>query len=1037
MEREKLLDYLSQTEDNRRSPVTSIQDKDGDKEEFQDIVDAVSKVMMEHDKEGVEERTAQSDEDSPFFADPHNPEPSEWSSWPPEKWLEWSESEEYRELYSNPLNSYRPPQVSQPDRVPILDYREKFPVIVSKLSNARPSSSPPSPLRAEGNQSPPSRSSTVHRGKVSAPPETFFPAATASPTRNPDYIYREDYREKSSPYLNNNLKSVLSDVKPEFIINEPRARPSSLTSDYLYNQGFESSGLPASENQRLSALPFERFKDRESGAVMPDLLLLSSQPLTEGLPAAEIDFDPFQGRPGQPQPKPAPSFQEGVSPLTFSDDLQSLQGSQPAQGSVQQPQARPGQGSVVEQQNRFRPPQYRPLRPGQRPANRNRVRPPQRNNPNLPDNSDLSPEVFLPPLAQNNPNFQTIFNNPDQADLPSINPYFPLNVPNYFPNQYQPPQQPQGASSSTSTSTGGGGGSAAASSSAGHSSSSSTSVTAGGNNNNDNKYYECTGDNCQEVRQPALPATNPEENRNVFFQEEISSTAAPNFLENITFPRGGNNQVNLNIPTGVSPPPDLQKAINRGGTLNLNCDRVRGCPTMIPPDQRSTTSTTTPGPAIRISISPLFGNINRGNNEESSAGADRMGDAEEYNENIRQQYIDNARVTEFSEELPDRGIGDDYINEIYELEAPQSFPQSQSERVASISRPSAGPVRRVSGLDRVADIPRRDETEEDSTSEDLRNIVKALSGLIELLNNTGHGQTQGRNKLTLTTRSPSGAGGGLHLGNKRYPVKNIIFDDEAATFSKIKSQHLPDGDIIYFNLQKTQAQHPVSRPRPHPFPSPSSSSSSSSSWSVTTIPPHLIPLGPDGSPILRPDGTFISPGAASQTGAGGLQQRFPYLSDRAAITTSTTSRTTTTTTAAPATTSEAQTGNSTEPDDRNMITRTIDMIHDMPMETKRHMLANMIVGVPMAALTMAAVGLPPLAIAPLATVVPGFVFAAFTEVNNQPASHSTEDRFANGTQRRHGLSGLIAALRDFNTNRRENQTLNIRHGTSDNHHHHG
>ena len=119
-----------------------------------------------------------------------------------------------------------------------------------------------------------------------------------------------------------------------------------------------------------------------------------------------------------------------------------------------------------------------------------------------------------------------------------------------------------------------------------------------------------------------------------------------------------------------------------------------------------------------------------------------------------------------------------------------------------------------------------------------------------------------------------------------------------------------------------------------------------------------------------------------------------------------------------------------------MITRTIDMIHDMPMDTKRHMLANMIVGVPMAALTMAAVGLPPLAIAPLATILPGFVFAAFTEVNNQPGSNS-EERFANGTRRRHGLSGLIAALRDFNAHRRENQTVHIRHGTRDNHHHHG
>ena len=110
---------------------------------------------------------------------------------------------------------------------------------------------------------------------------------------------------------------------------------------------------------------------------------------------------------------------------------------------------RPGQGGEVEQQNRFRPPQYRPLRPGQ---TQHRVTPPQRINPNIPDNSNLSPEVFLPPVAENNPNFQTIFPNPDPANRPSINPYFPPNVPNYFPNQYQPPPQP-GASSSTSTST--------------------------------------------------------------------------------------------------------------------------------------------------------------------------------------------------------------------------------------------------------------------------------------------------------------------------------------------------------------------------------------------------------------------------------------------------------------------------------------------------------------------------------------------------------------------------------------------------------
>ena len=413
IEKENLEDYLSNTE---ASNGAEMKEYDQEIQDFQDVVNSVAKVVMDKDMERLTERsslTHDNEETSKFFADSHRPEPSEWADWPPEKWLEWSESEEYKELYSNPLNSYRPPQVTQPDKVPVLDYREKFPVIVTQLSTVRPQTE----QRVENVPTTTSGPALV-RGRVPAPPETFFPAATASPTRNPDYIYRGDYIQKS-PYLKNNEKSVVSDIKPEFIINEERTRPSSLTSDYLYNAGFESSGLPASENQQLSALPFERFKDRESGAVMPDLLLLATQPLSEGLPAAEIDFDPFQGRP------PAPSFQEGASPLSFSEEVQSVQGSQPVQGSLQEPQTRPGPGAAVEQQNRLRPPQFRPLRPGQERPTGTRVRPPQRNNPNAPDNSNLSPEVFLPPVADNNPNFQSIFPNPDTADIPSVNPYFP------------------------------------------------------------------------------------------------------------------------------------------------------------------------------------------------------------------------------------------------------------------------------------------------------------------------------------------------------------------------------------------------------------------------------------------------------------------------------------------------------------------------------------------------------------------------------------------------------------------------------------
>ena len=74
------------------------------------------------------------------------------------------------------------------------------------------------------------------------------------------------------------------------------------------------------------------------------------------------------------------------------------------------------------------------------------------------------------------------------------------------------------------------------------------------------------------------------------------------------------------------------------------------------------------------------------------------------------------------------------------------------------------------------------------------------------------------------------------------------------------------------------------------------------------------------------------------------------------------------------------------------------------------------------------------AIAPLATVIPGFIFAAFTDVNGGHR-HRDRDRFSNGTLRRNGLSGLIAALREYNANRRENQTLHITSDFSDNNRH--
>ena len=902
--------------------------------------------MGQQDEKSEEDQSINDDKPlkSNFFKNPLRPQPEEWINWPPEKWVEWSESEEYRDLYTSPTNIYRPSGVKQPESPPVLGYREKMPVILTQWSTPTPASSTP-PVTKEYVRE---RNKEVTRGKVSPPPETFFPDPTQSPTEDPNYIYLQENYDKSK----SSSRSQLSDIKPQFVINEERRDPASISSDYLYNKNFESSGLPSSEYNQLSNLEFERYKDRNSGAINPSLLLLMENPnyAKDGLPAAELEFDVFN----QDNFPVKTSFQEGLSPERFETGFVQDQGSVPAQGDPQDPQSRPPAANIREQQNRFRPPQFRPGRPGQPGFQRGNNQPPRRVNPNLPDTSNLSPEVHLPPINPNNPNFQNVYQNSD----PQINPYFPPNNPGYFSNQYPPPQ---GASSSTSTSTGGGGSSAAASSSAGFSSSSSTSVSEGGNNNNDNKYFECTGPQCSDNRDEDKPFSITDENRNVFFSDEMASsttTKSPvretNFLENIKFPNGGDQQINLNIPQGVSPPPDLQEAINNGGDINLNCDRTNGCPTLIPLQERvSTTPTTTQAPGFRISISPLFGNIRNGNREEETSSGTETTSDERRNE-VRDQLLANAASInrEATDELPIRGLGDDYVNEIYELDAPTSFSRPSSGIIAQGNRVATigdninyiQPNRlSVSSSERVAEIPsvKENANGDTTTAEDLKSIVKALSGLLQLLNNTGRRKTNAP-KVNLT--QPFGLG---HLGGKRYPVKNIIFDDEA-TFSKIKSQNLPDGDIIYYNLKKK-----LPRPQHQNVPSYFNSNTD-----TTTIPPHLIPLGPDGSPLVEPDGSFIIPGNYGQRNE--LSQMFPYLNDRNSFTTRAPATSSTTEAILNTTSSTEAERNNSSSDNRDMITRTIDMIHDMPMNTKRHMLANMVVGVPMAAITMVAAGLPPL-----------------------------------------------------------------------------
>ena len=313
--------------------------------------------------------------------------------------------------------------------------------------------------------------------------------------------------------------------------------------------------------------------------------------------------------------------------------------------------------------------------------------------------------------------------------------------------------------------------------------------------------------------------------------------------------------------------------------------------------------------------------------------------------------------------MPQRGLGDDYINEIYELDAPSSFSRrpssgirNQPNRAADINSSFNRVNNNGNSFDRVASIPSPSTSNKDqeSTADDLKNIVKALGGLIQLLNSTN----KGRPKPVVGYQKNPGIG---HLGNKRYPVKNIIFDDEA-TFSNVKSHNLPEGDIIYFNLKKNLPKPLVNSPSQvaHTYELESDLPVSS------TIPPHLIPLGPDGSPLVKPDGSYVDPGRTGDNSK--LSHMFPYLSEIKLFTT------VPTTTTSPATLSvefpyynqsetiRNQNVNVTEVDNRDMFTKTIDMINDMPMDTKRHMLANMMVGVPMAAITMAAAGLPPLGI---------------------------------------------------------------------------
>merc|ERR1711860_69921 len=102
----------------------------------------------------------------------------------------------------------------------------------------------------------------------------------------------------------------------------------------------------------------------------------------------------------------------------------------------------------------------------------------------------------------------------------------------------------------------------------------------------------------------------------------------------------------------------------------------------------------------------------------------------------------------------------------------------------------------------------------------------------------------------------------------------------------------------------------------------------------TTIPPHLIPLGPEGTPLLNPDG---SPTNNLVLTDHSITDIFPFLSqDQQHL-------------HQIPLVNLAQ--NITEADNRDFFTKSVNMVRELPMDTRRRMLAGMMMGLPMAALT--------------------------------------------------------------------------------------
>jgi hypothetical protein len=293
-----------------------------------------------------------------------------------------------------------------------------------------------------------------------------------------------------------------------------------------------------------------------------------------------------------------------------------------------------------------------------------------------------------------------------------------------------------------------------------------------------------------------------------------------------------------------------------------------------------------------------------------------------------------------------------------------------------------------------------------ASHDQLDNLINSLTSLVKLLNTTKTqgNQTSSKNNLF---KIPPGFGSG-QMGNVPFPA---LPDDSLPDENEEENDDLvkPLSHIGGLEDGRPEALFKVRAPLPLPpvtTPGPPG----------TTIPPHLIPLGPDGEPLLNSDGTPTRNFIRSNIPSGQhVSEMFPFL-DPSII--SKYSETT-----PPPSASD----NATHVDDRDIITRAVNMMRELPMDTRRRMLAGMVFTVPMAAATMAAVGVPTMMIAPLATVIPGFLFSAFTETDPHIVAANRE----NAPTRRRGLSGLVDAIQQF----RQSQSNGTGHGHGHGHDH--